>query len=262
MIALAIVLCVSLLLLIVPKQSYPWAIAVAVPAYAWLCWIITRPLPVSDNWGSIDRFIISTALFLGMIPAFCRLLVAYRRSVDLPSDVDCAPTQASCLFVAIWGGAWFLTPTVPLFAGAATCLVIGLLLSLAMFGIPIRVARHRVLFISAGTALITGVIAILIWPLAVVAAAEKSAAGRPYCLVVAHGADYQTAANLLDLTPLIMRGREGNSLGLSYHGELLTSGEANRNWSYDHRDFFDETSDHEPPSCVATLGFARKLPWF
>lgn len=197
-----------------------------------------------------------------MVPAFCRLLLARPTNVDLPSDVDWTPTQASCLFVAIWGGAWLLTPTVPLFAGAATCLAIGLILSLTMFGMATRALRHKVIFITAGTALISGAIAILIWPLVVVAVAEKRAAGRPYCLVVAYGFDYRTAANLLDLTPLIMRGRERHRSALNYHGELLTSGEANRNWSYDQRDFSDEASDHEPPRCVAAIGFARKLPWF
>lgn len=238
-------------------RSYAWAIAIAGPVYAWLYWIMTRPLPSNDNWGSIDRAIVWMALFFGVLPAVIRLLLTRRRS-----EVDWRPAQASSLFVAIWGGAWLLTPTVPSLVGAATCIAIGLLLTLAMFGMATRATRHRPLFISAGTALLVGAVAILIWPLAVVAAAEKRAAGRPYCLLVSHGVKYRTANNLLDLTPLIMRGREGYGPAMNYHGEILVSGEANRNWSYDYRDFVDRSSDQTPQRCEAAIGFARELPWF
>jgi hypothetical protein len=261
MIALTIILCIFLALLLTPRQSYPWAIAVAVPVYAWLCWIITRPLPISSNWGAVDRFIIWVALFLSIIPALLRLMFVRQGVEDSPSEIDWKPVQVSSLFVIIWGGAWLLTPAVPALVGAATCIVIGLLISVAMFGIARRMPRQRVIFVTAGTALITGAIAVLIWPLAVVLAAEQRAAGRPYCLMVAQGIDYRTANNLLDLTPLIMRGQEGRRSAANYHGELLISGEANRNWSYEQVDFFDKSRDNKPPTCVTAVGFARNLPW-
>lgn len=257
MIALAIILGVFLLLLAAPMRSYAWAIAIAAPVYAWLYWITTRPLPSSDHWGSIDRAIVGIALFFGVLTAVFRLVFSRRRS-----EVGWRPAQASCLFVAIWVAVWLLTPTVPVLAGAATCIAIGLVLTLAMFGMAARATRHRLLFISAGTALLVGAIAILIWPLAVVAAAEKRAAGRPYCLLVAHGIKYRTANNLLDLTPLIMRGREGNGPAMNHHGEMLIAGEENRNWSYSYSDFVDRSSDQTPQRCEAAIGFARELPWF
>ena len=262
MIALTIIICICLALLFTPRQSYPWAAAIAVPVYAWLCWIITRPLPISSNWGAVDRFIIWVAIFLSIIPALLRLMSIHRRFDDLPSEVDWKPVHVSSLFVAIWGGAWLLTPAVPAIFGALTCVVIGLLISVAMFGIARRMPRHRTIFVTAGAALIAGAIAVLIWPLAVVLAAEQRAAGRPYCLMVAQGINYRTANNLLDLTPLIMRGQEGSRTAANYHGELLISGESNRNWSYEKVDFFDKSRDNKPPTCLPVVGFSRTLPLF
>jgi hypothetical protein len=263
MIVLEIVLCVFLLLLLAPRRAYPWVIAATVPTYASLYWIINRPLTINDNWGEIDRFIISIALFLGILPAVGRvLLVALRSDLHLSPELDWKPTQASCIFVVIWGGAWLLTPAIPAFAGATTCIAIGLLVSVAMFAAGYCIPSNRANFTTAGTALITRAAAILIWPITVIAAAEQRTAGRPYCIVVAHGINYRTAKTLLDLTPLIMRGQESRSSAWNFHGELLISGETARNWSYERFDYFDEASDHEPPHCAAKIGFARHLPWF
>ncbi|WP_150126980.1 hypothetical protein [Sphingomonas panacis] len=262
MTVLKIILYIFLLLLFIPKRGYPWAIGVTVPTYAWLFWIISRPLPISDDWGEFDRFIISIALFLGIVPAFFRLLLGLRKVENLPEKIDWKPAQASCLFVLIWGVAWLLTPIVPSFVGAAPCVAAAILLSALMLGIARLMPHHRVLFITSGTALITGAIAILIWPFAIIEAAEKKAGGRPYCVVVADGSDYRTAKNLLDLTPLIMRGRETGKSAANFHGQLLTSGDISRNWSYERRDFLDKSSDHKPPHCRAVTGFARNLAWF
>lgn len=262
MIALSIILCVFLLLLLTPWRLYPWAIAATVPTYSWLYWVITRPLPTSDDWGALDRAIILIALFVGILPAFGRFLLARRSKMDSPPELDWKPTQASCAFVAVWGGAWLLTPAIPILIGNATSLAVGLLLSIAMFGAARYIRHNRVLFATAGTALITGVAAILIWPVAVVAAADQRAAGRPYCLVIAHGRNYRTANNLLDLTPLIMRGREDGRSASNFHGQILISGQSNRNWSYKYVDFFDTSSDNTPPHCVTRIRFARDLPWF
>jgi hypothetical protein len=262
MTVLTIILCIFLLLLFVPKRGYPWAIAVTVATYAWICWIISRPLPISDDWGEFDRFIISVALCVGVVPALFRLLLGLRKVESSPAEIDWTPAKASSLFILIWGFAWLLTPEFPALVGAAPCVVIALLLSAVIFAIVRLMPRHQVLLVTSGTALITGVIAIVIWPFAVVAAAEKKADGRPYCIVVADGSDYRTANNLLDLTPLIMRGRESGKSAANFHGQLLTLGDVNRNWSYEHRDFSDKSSDHKPPHCTASTGFARNLAWF
>ena len=262
MIALTIILGIFLALLFTPRQSYPWAIAVAVSIYAWLCWIITRPLPISSNWGAVDRFIIWVALFLSIIFALLRLMFVRGRVEAASAEVDWKPAQVRSLFVVIWAGAWVLTPAIPALVGAVTCVVIGLLISVTVLGIARHMPRHRVICVTTGTALITGALAVLIWPVAVVVAAEERAVGRPYCLMVAQGINYRTATNLLDLTPLIMRGQESRRSAANYHGELLISGEVNRNWSYEQADFLDRSRDSKPPTCVAAVRFARNLPWF
>lgn len=263
MTALAIIMVVFLLLLLSPREFYPWVIAASVPTYVWLLWIISRPLPISDNWGSLDRFIISIALLLGMLPAFGRFLHDARKNDLSPlPELDWKPAQASCIFIMIWGGAWLLTPAIPLLVGAACCVTLALLLSLAMFGAARCIPKNRVSFAAAGTALFTGTIVILICPIAVIVAAEERASGRPYCLMVAHGSNYRSAKNLLELTPLIMRGRERGRSASNFHGELLISGKDRRNWSYEYLDFADRASDHKPPFCEGKIGFAKNLPWF
>lgn len=261
MIALKIILAVFLLLLLAARRSYPWVIAATIPIYAWLSWIINRPLPSTDDWGSIDRAIISIALFIGITPALGRFLLDARKSDMALSRLDWKPVQVSCLFVAIWAGAWFLTPTIPRIIGAATSTLIALLLSLVMFGAMKRSRENRALFATVGAALITGTAAVLIWPAAIVVAAEQRASGQAYCLVVANGSNYRNAEDLIDLTPLIMRGREGGKSALNFHGEMILGG-SRRNWSYRNFDFADKARDNKPPHCITEIGFARNLPWF
>lgn len=262
MIALKIALCVFLLLLLAPRKFYPWAIAITVPTYVWLYWIISRPLPFSDGWGALGRGIILIAMVLSMSSALVRFLLDKRRSnIDLLPDLDWRPAQVSCLFVAIWGGAWLLTPAIPMFAGAVTCVAVTSLVSFAMFGAARFIPGNRLLFSVAGIALISGIPAILMWPTVVIAAAERRASGKPYCLVVAHGGNYRTAQALLDLTPIVMRGRESNISASNFHGELII-GDDRRNWSYKFADFREKAGDHTPPRCEAKIGFARNLPWF
>ena len=262
MIALGIVLFVFLLLLLAPRRSYPWAVAVAVPAYTGSWWIIGRPLPSGDDWGSLDRAIISIALVVGVLPALCRFLLDMRRrELALRPDLDWRPAQVSIVFVAIWGVAWLLTPAIPILAGPAICFVLGIVLTVAVFVAAQHVRAKRVSFNTAGTALAIGMLAVAWWPMVVTTAAERRAAGRPYCLMIAQGDRYRMASTLLDLTPLVMRGREGGRSASTFHGELLIAGKERRNWSYDRFDFFDQASDFTPPHCDARPGFARTLAW-
>lgn len=262
MIALKIIFWIFVTLIFTPKRFYPSVIAGIVPIYALLIWIINRPLPLADDWGELDRAIISIALFIGPLPIIVRFLRGLRHVADPDDNVSWKPAQASCIFVLVWSAAWWLTPAFPILAGSAACFVAALVLTVTMFALATIIPLHRTLFITIGTALITGIAAVLIWPFVIVTAAEKIADGRPYCLVVADGSDYRAANNLLDLTPLVMRGSEMGKSSANFHGQLLTQGESNRNWSYAYRDFSDTSRDHEAPHCKAASGFARNLAWF
>lgn len=261
MVALSIIFFLFLILLFAPRQSYPWVLALTVPVYAWLWWVISRPLPSTDNWGDLDRAIVSLAMMFGITPAIFRLLLTHRRGPDLPSDLNWKPTQATCLFVMIWFGAWILTPAIPAVIGANRCIVAALTVNIVLVGISRFSGHYRLFVTTAAGALITGIIAVLVWPLSVVAAAEEKAAGRPYCLVVADGLGYRTARNLMDLTPLVMRGQESGRSASNFHGQLLISGESHRNWSYARIGFFDTSIDNNPPKCKDMIGFARNLRW-
>jgi len=64
-------------------------------------------------------------------------------------------------------------------------------------------------------------IAVSIWPPAVVADARRIADGKAYCLVVADGqSSYRAASSWFDLMPLIMLASEDGLRARNNHGQL------------------------------------------
>lgn len=262
MIILEIILVIFLGSFLAPRSLIPWLIATIIPIFAWIIWVINRPLPFSDNWGSLDRFLISTALFLGVLPVAIRLALMLKRADhDLPK-ANWLPTQVSMVAVLIWVLGWLLSPTFAKVFGAAVTIVAGLLASAVAWLLFRWRSKSKALFLSASISLFAGVMGILAWPPLVIRAAEAAAANRPYCLLVARGSHYRPAANVLDLTPLVMRGMEGSGRAFSFHGEIVIADQPNRNWSYLRVGFTDEAHDYRRPTCRMSTHFAERLPWF
>lgn len=99
--------------------------------------------------------------------------------------------------------------------------------------------RHRARGQAYGFALTIAVtlglatVATLIWPFAVVSAAQASANGFPYCLLVADGQTrHRPAQNMLDLTPIVMRATENHGRAVNRHGYLVVSKRPLAHWSY------------------------------
>lgn len=107
---------------------------------------------------------------------------------------------------------------------------------------------------------------LLAWPApAVVRGAERIAAGAPYCIQVAHGADYREARSWSDFAPAVMQATQ-NGVALQFHA-ILAIGAGPQpdiyNWSYRSMAWRDASLSRAPPvvSCRPRGSFAKTLPF-
>lgn len=250
-------------LLFAPREIYPWVIAGIIPVYVGLWWLITRPLPISDDWGWLGRLIIASAMILGILIIVVRFLISYASETSrFHSPLNWRPAQLSCLFVVIWGGSWLFSPKISQLLGAGATLILVFLVAAAATGMATFNRRHRARYATVAISLAVGLASVLWWPAVVAQAAERQAGNRPYCLLVAKGSEYKVASTMLDLTPLVMRSSEGERSAYNYHGQMHVDDNSSKNWSYMKRDFRNKAFDSHPPTCRRERKFARKLPWF
>ena len=265
---LFLLIVLPLLLLCMPRVGYPWLLAFCIPIYACMLWFATRPYASSDDWAPLGAFIVYLLFAVALAACALRLalsiLLASRSAVSEKAVLDWKPFQFSCLLVLLVGFGWAWLPTM---ARLTTPLLVLILIGIA--GVAAaweswharstrRIAAGMVAVVAA-----LGIGAIIVWPPIVVAAAERAAGGRPYCLGIANGRNgHREARSLIDLSPLMMRASEQGVRARNNHGQILVAGQHTRHWSYINRRFEADADTHRPYPCARHVGFAAQLPLF
>jgi hypothetical protein len=264
-----------LLVLLCPREWYPRLVAILVPVWCATWWLMTRPVPSSDDWSFLGRALMTLGLFATLGAAGLRNLVAAfaKRRGDPVEKLDWEPARTSILVTVVGATVLEFGPDLAHRVGAlatVASLVVLVAGSSALALHPkVRKNHHR----RAGTVAVTLFVSLLliaIWPFTIAESAKNFARGRPYCILVADGGrSERLASSRWDLSPLIMRASDGHRIGINRHAYLVLGEGRSAHWSYMRGEFVDDPSpfhstDQLDPDkrCAPVASFVERLPWF
>jgi hypothetical protein len=258
-------LLLALSLLFIPRENYPWLVALVAPITGWLLWELNRPFSYADDWAPLGRLLgTSLMLFFGAC-ALLRWLVGLwlNRRGDLP-QIDWTPGIAGIAVTLLAGAGWAFGPLAAHAIGGWTLIFLTGAIAVALLVMGWRWQdRRRWIAGASGLTLIAGIASILSWPGTVARAAMISAGDLPYCIMIGDGeGDYRPARTLLDLSPLLMRATETPYLR-NQHALLVMSQGAAPHFSYGRQRFEvgNEGADYiNNPICKPRIDFVGSLP--
>lgn len=232
-------LCSSLLLLVWPRSHYPYLIAALTPVWFVLYWMASRPTSSSDGWAWFGEAILLLAFLAAFVAIAVRLIIAaipFIPSLSGDGPLDWTSARVSALTVVLAGAIFEFAPTLARTWSASTVLLLLIILSAAGWAlVRRRWKRDQSIAYPLATAatLSVAVVSIAVWPFTIVAAAQRYAGDREFCLLVGDG-DYSArpAANLMELTPLIMRATESSGWARNRHGHIVLADGRSAPWSY------------------------------
>lgn len=264
-----------LFMLLCPREWYPWLVAALVPVWCSTWWLMTRPVPSSDDWSFLGRGFMALGLLATLVAAGLRDLVAafakWRR--EPVEKLDWVPAWTSILATVLVTVVLELGPDLAHRIGALATLVL-LVVTIAVSG---ALALHpkvrkigRRCAVTVAFTLFVSLFLIAIWPFSVGDGARTFAHGRPYCILVADGGrSERVATSRWDLSPLIMRASDGHRIGINRHAYLVLGEGRSSHWSYMRGEFvydpspFHATDQLDPDRrCTPVAGFVERLPWF
>jgi hypothetical protein len=264
-----------LLVLLCPRQWYPWLVAILFPVWCAIWWLMTRPVPSSDDWSFLGRGFMALGLLATLVAAGLRALIATfaKRRREPIGKLDWVPARASILATVLGAVVLEIGPVLAHRVGALATLVLLVVTlagsgALALYPKVRKIDRRR-----AGTVafmLFVSLFLIAIWPFSVSEGARNFAKGRPYCILVADGEKSERLANSRwDLSPLIMRASDGHRTGINRHAYIVLGEGRSAHWSYMRGEFvndpspFHSTDQLDPDTrCAPVAGFVERLPWF
>ncbi|QZD88791.1 hypothetical protein K3148_07920 [Qipengyuania aurantiaca] len=232
-------LCSSLLLLVWPRSHYPYLIAALIPAWFFLYWVASRPKSSSDGWAWFGEAILLLAFLAAIVAVAVRLIIAaipFIPSLSGDGPLDWTSTKFSALTVALAGAIFEFGPPLARAWSASAVLLLLIILSAAGWALVHRRWKRdqSIAYSLAATATLSvAVVSIAVWPFTVVAAAQRYAGDREFCLLVGDG-EYSArpAANLMELSPLIMRATESSGWARNRHGHIVLADAPSAPWSY------------------------------
>ncbi len=264
-----------LFVLVCPREMFPWLVAILVPVWCAIWWLMARPVPTSDNWAFLGHGLFALALLATLVTAGLRDLVAAfaKRQTKSVGKLDWGPVRTSTLATII---ATIVLKLGPIMAHQVSvrATLIFLLAVLAGSVVLSTVSRSRpVLRRRAATIaciLSISLPLIAIWPFTVAESARSFARGRPYCILVADGGyNDRLATSRWDLSPLIMRAYEGRATAANRHGFIVLGEGRFAHWSYMGGEFVTARSPNlasyglvPVTRCTPVPDFANRLPWF
>lgn len=264
-----------LFVLLCPREWFPWLVAILLPVWCAIWWLMTRPVPSSDNWSFLGRGLTALGLFATLVAAVLRNLVAAfaRRRREPSNRLNWAPAWTSVVATTACAIVLELGPVLAHQVGASATLAL-LLVMLVGSGLLATVSRigtiHRRWARTVAVMLSVSLVLITVWPSTVSESARTFAGGRPYCILVADGEKSERlATSRWDLSPLIMRANDNHANGINRHAYLVFGAGRSAHWSYMRGKFvndpspFNSTDQLNPDRrCSPVAGFAEQLPWF
>ncbi len=264
-----------LFVLLWPREGYPWLIAIIVPVWCAIWWLMTRPVPSSDDWSFLGRGFMALGLLATLVGAAVRGLVAAFanwRSEPL-KKLHWAPAQTSVLATIVCAMILELGPTLAHRIGASATLAF-LLAMLVVSGLLATISRpgtiHRRRAGTIAVMLSISLTLIALWQFTVSESAKAFVGGRRYCILVADGErSERLATSRWDLSPLIMRANDSHSIAVNRHAYIVLGEGRSAHWSYMRGGFvhdpspFHATDQLNPDRrCAPVAGFVERLPWF
>lgn len=264
-----------LTVLLCPRRFFPWLVAILVPVWCAIWWLIARPVPSSDDWAFLTRGLVFVALFATLLVAGLRDLVAAfaKRRGEQEEKLNWVPARTSILATVVGALVLKLGPVMAHQIGvrATLILLLAVLAGSCLFAmVPQIRSIHRRRAGTVAFMLFVSLLLIAIWPFTVAQSAKNFARERPYCILVADG-DFseRLATGRWDLSPLIMRASEGQGTVANRHAYLVLGEGRSAHWSYMRGEFvsdpspFHSTDQLDPDTrCAPVAGFAERLPWF
>lgn len=263
-----------LFVLVCPRDMFPWLVAILVPVWCAILWLMARPVPTSENWSFFGRGLMFLGLLATLLVAGLRDLAAAfaKRRGALVEKLNWVPTRMSILATVVVAFVLEFGPSIAHQIGVRATLIL-LLTVLAGSGLLATVSRlravHRRRAATIACIVSISLLLIAIWPFTVGESARTFAQGRPYCILVADGGyNDRLATSRWDLSPLIMRAHESSGKTANRHGFIVLSEGQFAHWSYMGGEFITDpspylASDGLVPAtrCTPVLDFVERLPW-
>lgn len=264
---LAFILCVApLLFLFWPRAQYPWLLAVSIPFYVWVTWLVTRPLSRDAGWEYIDRGIFSILIFLGMAALAGR--AAFSGSLWKNHNLgvlNWRPFKVSVGCTLLASAGWLFTSPFAHLVGARF-LIVASAIAIPIFAFVQRKFSNRdyqIMSLALTIVAFSGLIAILIWPSIATSAAKRLAKDEEYCILVTDGrGGYREATSLFELSPLTMRSLEFMGRAYGNHGQILFADGKALHWSYRKMKFEGYADSYERRDCRLKQHFVEHLHYF
>lgn len=264
-----------LFVLVCPREMFPWLVAILIPVWCAIWWLMVRPVPSSDNWAFLGHGLFALALLATLVVAGIRDLVAAfaKRRGERVEKLNWAPTRTSILATIVGTIVLKLGPILAHQVGvrATLTLLLAVLVGSGLLATVSQVhAIHRRRAATVAFMLSISLLLIAIWPFTVAESARNFARGRPYCILVADGGyNDRLATSPWDLTPLIMRAHEGPQSAANRHGFIVLGEGKFAHWSYMGGEFISDPSPYLASDglvpvtrCTPVPAFADRLPWF
>lgn len=263
-----------LFVLLAPRKMYPWLVAIFVPAWCAIWWLISRPVPSDDDWAWLGRAFVELSLIATFMAAGIRHLSAAfaQRRKGHAEKLNWAPARTSIFATIVGTVVLKLGPVLAHLMGApATVILLAavLLASCLIAAISSIGKTHRQRARTVAFMLSISTLLIAIWPYKVAESARNFAGQRPYCILVADGGvSERLATSRWDLSPLIMRANESHAVGVNRHAYIVFSEGRSAHWSYMRGAFvndpspFHATDQLDPDTrCKPVANFVERLSW-